>query len=311
MKKLTPYLFILIALLLGACSTAPKSASTYGGTAGGGDMAESESFYAPAAEPAAFDEEAAYNRASQAMPDSDTSSQLNPGERIILKDASLSISVQDPAAKMESILDLAEEMGGWVVYSELYFRTLESGAEVPQATVNFRVPAQRLEEAMAAVEEGVGMVLAKNISGRDVTEDYTDLSSRLVTLKAAEAELLKIMDEAKDTEDVLNVFNQLTNIQSQIEVLEGRIRYYEESAAFSSVNVEILADEAVQPLTIGGWQPVGVAKEAIQALINTLTGIADMLIWIIVFLPVFALFYFFYRLIRRMIKRRRNINQSA
>ena len=40
----------------------------------------------------------------------------------------------------------------------------------------------------------------------------------------------------------------------------------------------IAAYQQVQPLTIGGWQPAGIAKEAIQALINNLKWIAEIAI---------------------------------
>ena len=46
----------------------------------------------------------------------------------------------------------------------------------------------------------------------------------------------------------------------------------------SAISVELQTNEAVQPLTIGGWQPAGIAKEAIQALINNLKWIAEIAI---------------------------------
>ena len=79
------------------------------------------------------------------------------------------------------------------------------------------------------------------------------------------------------------MYNELVRVQEQIEVIKGQIQYYEQSAAMSAISVEILADEAVQPLTIGSWQPVGVAKSAIQALINSTKFIANALIWITIF----------------------------
>ena len=41
----------------------------------------------------------------------------------------------------------------------------------------------------------------------------------------------------------------------------------------------ITADEAVQPIQLGGWQPVGVAKDAIEALIETLQFLGNAAIW--------------------------------
>jgi hypothetical protein len=86
------------------------------------------------------------------------------------------------------------------------------------------------------------------------------------------------MEDAKDTEYVLNAFYQLNSITEQIEVLKGQIQYYEESATLSAISVQLIASAADQPITIGGWEPVGVAKEAIQSLVNALQGLDDFLI---------------------------------
>lgn len=211
------------------------------------------------------------------------------GERIVIKNASLSIAVQNPAENLDAITALADEFGGFVVSSNLYKTTLADGVEVPQASITLRVPAERLDEALNRIKSGAGEILSETVSGQDVTREYTDLQSRLTNLQEAEIQLQAIMDDANRTEDVINVFNQLTYYREQIEIVKGQIQYYETSAAFSAITVDILADAAVQPLTIGGWEPAGVAKDAVQALINTLQGIADATIWLALYLLPIAI----------------------
>jgi len=75
----------------------------------------------------------------------------------------------------------------------------------------------------------------------------------------------------------------LTQIREQIEVTKGQIKYYEESAAMSAVEITIQSKAAVAPLTIGSWQPAGVARDAIQALINAVKFFANAGIWIVLF----------------------------
>ena len=118
------------------------------------------------------------------------------------------------------------------------------------------------------------------------------------------------MDQATKTEDVLAVYNQLVSVQEQIEVLKGQIKYYDKSARLSAISTELRANETVRPLTIGGWQPTGIAKSALQALINTLKFVANAIIWIVIFLlPValvlFVVFFLPAYLILRAIRRRR------
>jgi len=62
------------------------------------------------------------------------------------------------------------------------------------------------------------------------------------------------------------------------------MKYYEQSAALSAISVELTASAAQQPLTVGGWQPKGVARDAVQALIYALQGLANVSIWLVLFL---------------------------
>ncbi len=209
-------------------------------------------------------------------------------EHIVIKNANLTLAVDDPPQSMERISLMADEMGGFVVSANMYQTYLDSGAKVPQASITIRVPAERLNEALSRIkDESTQPVISENISSQDVTSEYTDLQSRLRNLEAAEAQLQNIMDAATKTEDVLSVYSELTAVREQIEVIKGQIQYYEQSAALSAISVELLTNEAVQPLTIGGWQPAGVVKDALQALINTLKFIATSLIWVVLYgLPV-------------------------
>lgn len=224
--------------------------------------------------------------------------------RMVIKNASLSIVVEEPSVTMDLISSLAERLGGYVVSSNLYRVQTDSGLDIPQASISIRVPAEYLDQALGEIKSGAGQVLSENVSGQDVTQEYTDLESRLKNLERAEEQLAEILEASFETEDVLNVYNRLVEIREQIEVIKGQMKYYEQSAALSSISVSIQANEAVQPLKIGNWQPVGVAKKAIQALINTLKVIANALIWIgLYILPVVLVLFFPVRWIWKGLKK--------
>jgi hypothetical protein len=223
--------------------------------------------------------------------------------RLVIRNANLSIVVLDPGSAMSAITTMAEEMGGYVVTSNLYKTTTRDGVETPQADITVRVPAEKLNQALdtikALVENPAVDILSENVSGQDVTKEYTDAQSRLTNLEAAEKQLQNILDTATKTEDVLTVFNQLVQIREQIEVLKGEVKYYEESAALSAININLRAQASVQPIVIAGWRPIGVAREAVQALINILQFLGSALIWIvIVVVPVGAVLVMFFMLLR-------------
>ncbi len=208
-------------------------------------------------------------------------------DRIVLKTADLSIVVDDPLERMDAIIQMAEDLGGFVVSSNVYMTQTTTGEEVPNATITFRVPSDRFAGALTQVEGGANQILTRNISGQDVTREYTDLQSRLRNLENAADQLREIMASATKTEEVLAVYNQLTYVTEQIEVTRGQIQYYKESSDFSAISVSLIPDAAVAPVSIAGWQPEGIAKDAVRALLGTLQSIANVAIWLALYvLPV-------------------------
>jgi hypothetical protein len=221
-------------------------------------------------------------------------------ERLVVKRAEMRVSVADPAEAMRTVVQWAESMQGYVVNSNQWNST-NNGQTYINASVMVRVPAERLDEMMQKVRDLAADpktgVLSETVTGEDVTAEYVDSQARLRNLKAAEAQLVELLDQAPDLEYTLDIFRELTEIRSQIEVLEGRIKYLEESAALSALSVEFVAEASLQPLQIGPWKPAGVAKEAIQTLVKVAQDIGTALIkfviiWVPFLLPIGLIVYF-------------------
>jgi len=209
----------------------------------------------------------------------ETSSVADAGTRLVIRNADLAIIVKDPKASMAEITKLAEKMGGFVVSSNLYQSYYgPNNTEVPEATITIRVPVEKLDEALGSIKEDIVDVNYENVTGQDVTGEYVDLQSRLTAKQAAEKKLLQILDAAEKSEDVLAIYMQIQNVQTEIEMLKGQIKYYEESASLSAISVRLIAEAGTQPITVGPWTPTGTAKEAVQDLIYFFQNFVEFLI---------------------------------
>lgn len=230
-------------------------------------------------------------------------------DRLVIKNASLNLVVKDPQASLDQVTALAERVGGFVVSSRTYKQGYDSeGVAMLYGEISIRVPAERFNETLAELRGASVRVENESISGDDVTAQYTDLQSQLKNLQAAEEQLTAIMKDAKRTEDVLNVYNQLVSIRGQIEQIKGQIKYYEESAAMSLITMTLMPDIASQPITPEAWAPEGVAKQAVEALVNTLQALGTAVIWfgiytlpllLLIGLPIAAVIFGLRRLLRR------------
>ncbi|PWB72911.1 MAG: hypothetical protein C3F07_10865 [Anaerolineales bacterium] len=264
---------------------------SFGMGAAPGPVAYSDrSFEMPAAEPAApapFMPGSGGGADNFAYEESAVSSNAAATERLVIQNVDMSIVVADPKGRMDEIADMAVKMGGFVVSSNLYRSTYgPNSIEVPEGSMTIRVPSERLDEALEKIKEGVVEVTYENRSGEDVTSQYVDLQSRLSAKQATEKKLLEFLDQAEDTEAALAVSDRLQQIQTEIEVLKGQIKYYEESAALSAITIRLVAEETVKPIEIGGWKLQGTANDAVQDLIRFTQGFARFLIrFFISYLP--------------------------
>ncbi|MCZ2127612.1 MAG: DUF4349 domain-containing protein [Anaerolineales bacterium] len=271
MKRLTPYVLVFIAaLILSACGAASATPSP--------------DFYGAAA-PQSYDESYAEMpmAAPETMPDSANKGGSGNGnaaqqKRIIIENADIVVVVADVPQRMEAIQNMAKDFGGFVVSANLSQNYSSDGTPLPSANLTVRVPAEKLTDALDFVKKDAVEIRRENRSGTDVTADYVDLQSRLKTYQAAEKELTKLMENAQNADEVVNIFNQLMYYREQIEVIQGQIKYYDEASSLSAINIQLIAEESVKPVTIGKWEPKGVALTAIQDLLDFWKGFVDFTI---------------------------------
>jgi hypothetical protein len=296
MLKKAAFTLIILSLLLAGCAAANHSLTPAEAPSAVGERQAVESVSGAST---------AFDKSAYAEDQSPTSV-----DRLVIKNASLSIAVDDPQKSMANISHMAEAMGGFVVSADMYQQTLSNGVKVPQVSMTIRVPAEKLDAALTSIKNETDQpVISENQSSQDVTADYTDLNSRLVNLQAAEAQLQEIMASATKTQDVLSVYSQLVSVREQIEVIKGQMQYYEKSAAMSSISIQLTANAAMQPITIAGWQPKGVAKEALQTLIHALQSLANfgiragilyIPVLLVIFIPLGLIAWGVYALVKRV-----------
>jgi hypothetical protein len=202
------------------------------------------------------------------------------GPRVIIYSGDMALVVKDTQATVEAITNLANELGGYVAGANIY---QSDGA--PRGTITIRVPAEQYENTVTRLRQLALRVESESTNTPDVTEEFVDLEARKTNLEHTETALQTLLDERQrvgQTSDILEVYRELTNIRGQIEQIEGRMRYLANQAALSSIVINLTPDVLYQPVSIAGWEPQGVAKEALQALVTALQGLINLAIWLII-----------------------------
>jgi len=207
-------------------------------------------------------------------------------ERMVIHTAELRLIVKDTQVSLQAVQSLADEMGGYVASS----RTWHTEEQL-SASLTLRVPADQLNTALEKLRALALEVDGESITGEDVTQEYVDLEARLRNEEAYEKELLALLTETRErtsrAEDILAIYERLTEVRGRIEQIKGRMQYLENMSAMATITVELIPSELMQPITVAGWHPTGTARSAVRALVNALQFFVDAVIWIVLLgLPV-------------------------
>lgn len=200
-------------------------------------------------------------------------------ERKIIKNADIMLQVDDYSIAAEAIKQKAASLGGYV--SNESVNTM--GREVAiNGYLQVRIPALGFDSFLSGVE-GLGKLKNRNVYSQDVTEEYVDVESRLKALRTKEERLLAILNKSGQLNDVLAVENELANTRAQLESLQGRLRYLDNRADFSSIsiNIEQLVASTKEITNPGFKEIMQKTKEAFIETINTIIlGVGELIVFL-------------------------------
>lgn len=254
---------LLVALLLVACSGGAGTAQPPVPAAGVGDrLAE------------------APNGGSAAGPSGAPGAAEVDAQRRIVKTGEISIRVPNVAEALASVRATTQRLGGYVGGSQA--GTLEDAA-----TLTLRIPADRFDDALAALHELDGKVLVEATREEDVTSTIVDLDARIANLVASEAQYRALLARAEKIDDVLSVQARLDEVRGQIEQLKGQLKSVSGQADLATLTVTLTPDDKPVQQASSTWDPGATAAQALAALVEIGQGLASAVIWFgIVWLPV-------------------------
>lgn len=302
--KRSGIILLLIFTLLTACGSAATSqtgsAPQSGAVSDRVDVDVKPAAEQPAAAPMPADAAAGANQIDVAR---EIAAQQ---ERLVIRTANLQLLVADVETAEAQVRRLAEERGGYVLNASA------SGEESRRrATITFRVPATQFDAAINALAALAEKVDSREIQGQDVTDEFVDLESRKRNLEAVEARLLQFLSEARRVEDLLQINQQLAEVQGQIEQIEGRIRYLRESAAMSTITATLYMREVVAVVPEPAWSPMATARLAANQLLSFGQAVANVIIVVAVWFPVWLPLALLGLWFRRRQRRARAIGSTA
>ena len=203
--------------------------------------------------------------------------------RMIVRNGDMSLIVSSVTDTRDQIVSLTERFEGFVVSS---FVSGEN--EQMRGSITIRVPDTKFEQARSEIGKLAVRVEADSTNSQDVTQQYTDLQARLNNAQATENQYLALLSQAKNVDETLRVYEALSRIRLEIEQIKGQVQYLERTTSMSLISIQLRPQGSGSALVKPGWSALETAKSAIRSLVNLGQGLVNVLIWILLFLPIWG-----------------------
>jgi len=203
-----------------------------------------------------------------------------PEERMIVRNGDISLVVEDVAEAQDEVAGLATRLGGWVVNSNIY------GDEEMRGWISIRIPSDKFDQALDELRAMAVRVTSESTSTQDITEEYVDLESRLRNAEATESQYLALLGRAEEVEDILRIYESLSQIRYEIEQIKGRMQYLEQISAMSLISINL--EPSLGPLVSPGWSASEALNSAVRGLTSFGQGLGTAFIWIGIFSPIWG-----------------------
>jgi len=155
-------------------------------------------------------------------------------ERKLIKEGRVEFETDHIDLTRKSIFDAVERYKGYVS-SDQEFKS--PGRKTN--TIIIRVPADHFDNLLKDATQGIDRFDSKEINVRDVTEEFLDVQARLKTKKELEGRYLDLLKQAKNVIEILEIEKQIGQLRSEIESVEGRLKYLESQVSFSTLTMTL------------------------------------------------------------------------
>lgn len=200
-------------------------------------------------------------------------------ETKVIKTAYVTIEVKDVTGSVESLKAMAADNGGYLSSTNVQ----KNYNDRLTGTVVMRIPQAQFESTLAGVK-AIGTVKSASTQGEDVTEEYVDLQAQKTSYQNQLAQYNEIMKKAVKVSDVIEIQAQIDRVQTELNRLDGKLKYLNSRVDLSTITVTLQEPEPVGGET--GHNFVSTINEGIAGFLGMIDAI---IILFFTFLPLLIL----------------------
>lgn len=151
----------------------------------------------------------------------------------IVRTARLTLRVWSLDSAVRAIVLVVQGAGGMIASEH---RSVYADDRIV-CMMQLRVPAERLDSLLTALEDIAEKVVEKSMTAHDVTVEYVDTEARLASARQLEQQYLTILKQARTVSDVLAVQEKLASVRADIEAREAQFRALSGRIQYSQIDI--------------------------------------------------------------------------
>ena len=155
-------------------------------------------------------------------------------DRKLIKEGNIEFETKDLDVTRKMIFEAVKKYNAYVASDVTYKSSVRNSN-----TIKIRVPAKNFDKLLNDTTKGVENFDRKDINVKDVTEEFVDIQARLKTKKELEQRYLDLLKQAKNVTEILEIEKQIGLLRSEIESIEGRLKYLQNQISFSTLTISI------------------------------------------------------------------------
>ncbi|WP_053923927.1 DUF4349 domain-containing protein [Streptomyces chattanoogensis] len=157
----------------------------------------------------------------------------------IIRTATLTVRTKDVQAALAKARTAVDGAGG---YASDETTDRDSGGR-DRSRIVLRVPPKEYD-AMLGRLAGLGRLLSREVSAKDVTDRVVDVDSRLRTQRASVGRVRALMDKATSISDIVSLESELSTRQANLESLEAELKSLKGRTGMATITLLLRSPDA-------------------------------------------------------------------
>jgi hypothetical protein len=199
--------------------------------------------------------------------------------RKLIKEADLNFTTDDIEATAIQVRLIANAHKAYMADESRFEYEVEKGYNM-----TLRVPSGDFDKVMQELMNNCNIRQLNNKSIRinDVTAEYIDVEARMKVKKESEAHYIELLRQARTLEETLSIEAQLSDLRTEIESAEGRLKFIKNQVDYSTIRISFTEKKGITNRFLGElWNGL---KGGWQVFLKMIIGLSYLWVVIVIFI---------------------------